>query len=130
GMKSAHDQADLEALVAFVSSLPPPPRVASADRARVARGQTVFGAYGCERCHAGGASDGKAHDIGSGSKDERRQAFDTPTLTRVGRTAPYFHDGRYATLDDLLRSSDTEMVDGSKLADGDRLALEAYLETL
>ncbi len=28
--------------------------------------------------------------------------FDTPTLVEAWRTAPYLHDGRYATIEQLL----------------------------
>ena len=42
------------------------------------------------------------HDIGSRGKHDRRDDFDTPTLVECWRTAPYLHDGRYATMKELL----------------------------
>ena len=35
--------------------------------------------------------------------------FDTPSLQFVGGTAPYFHDGRYPTLIDLLDANDEQI---------------------
>jgi hypothetical protein len=130
GLEAPADQADLDALVAFVASLPAPPTRTPREDDRVARGKLVFGAYGCEHCHRAGGSDGQRHDVGSGGKGERSAELDTPTLRGIARTAPYFHDGRYATLDALLRSKDTKMLDGSAFEGSDREALAAYLETL
>lgn len=45
-------------------------------------------------------------------------------------TAPYFHDGRYATLGELLRETKGKMGWGADLGDDDLAALEAYLLTL
>ena len=33
---------------------------------------------------------------------DRNDRFDTPTLIEVWRTAPYLHDGRYATIKELF----------------------------
>jgi cytochrome c peroxidase len=56
--------------------------------------------------------------------------FDTPSLRFVGATAPYFHDGRYKSLDEVLIAPDHDMGGGATLGRGDRAALVAYLETL
>ena len=92
-------------------------------------GREVFEApaQGCASCHPGGHTDGASHDVGS---DPFHRPFDTPSLHFVGSTAPYFHDGRYATLDELLRGSDGKMGHTAHLSDEDRRALVAYLETL
>ena len=58
------------------------------------------------------------------------EGFDTPSLRFIGGTAPYFHDGRYKTLDDLLLAPDHVMGDSTRLSRQDRAALVAYLETL
>jgi cytochrome c peroxidase len=132
--------------------MPAPPRAAPADAALVARGQAVFGAS-CEGCHKSGGSNGLGYDVGTGNprerppitgaecvkchkspaeeapKKDRAVIFDTPTLRAVRGSAPYFHDGRYATLDEMLSARDSRMIP-SPLSDGDRAALVAYLETL
>ena len=56
--------------------------------------------------------------------------FDTPSLRFVGGTAPYFHDGRFATLEDLLMNPGGRMGHTLHLSRRDALALTAYLETL
>lgn len=78
------------------------------------RGFLLFnGKAGCARCHEGWAfTDHAFHDIGLFGDDRGRgaaiglpaaeHAFKTPGLRELGRTAPYMHDGRFATLDAVL----------------------------
>jgi cytochrome c peroxidase len=91
------------------------------------RGLAVFtGRAGCATCHSGptftdedfhntgvawrngAASTGSGQepsDIGRAAvtgRDEDRGAFKTPTLREVTRTAPYMHDGSFATLEDVI----------------------------
>ena len=79
---------------------------------------------GCAGCHVGGAgTDGNAHDVGSGA------VLDTPSLRFVSGTAPYFHDGRFDTLADLLAKTSATM-GGLQLNQQQQHAVEAYLTTL
>jgi len=55
---------------------------------------------------------------------------DTPSLRFVRGTAPYFHDGRYATLEMLLVDPKSPMGHSWSLPENDRAALAAYLRTL
>jgi cytochrome c peroxidase len=57
-------------------------------------------------------------------------SFLTPPLVGVARSAPYLHDGRYRTLDELLTRTDGTMGATRGLAPDDRGALLAFLETL
>ena len=73
----------------------------------------------CNLCHMGtNFSDEKFHNIGIGwddsdtldlgryrvSKNEKDLgAFKTPTLREITKTAPYMHDGRFATLEDVIK---------------------------
>lgn len=82
------------------------------------RGLTLFrGKARCTRCHSGfNFSDEKFHNIGIGwdtntvdlgrfmetKNPEDIGAFKTPTLREISRTAPYMHDGRFATLEDVV----------------------------
>lgn len=66
------------------------------------RGLTAFDANGCAACHSGFTlsstfGDARVFDNGLGEGK-----FKAPTLRNITRTAPYFHDGRAATLDDVL----------------------------
>jgi cytochrome c peroxidase len=101
---------------------------------KVAHGREIFHstAAGCSSCHGldGNVPDGIKHDVGSKALADRSIDFDTPSLRSVGGTAPYFHDGRYATLAELLDSTDGDMGHTSHLSRTDRDALEAYLRAL
>jgi hypothetical protein len=125
---------ELEALSAYVSTLPlpVPPPPSPEQRARIARGAALFATdeVGCAGCHAGPQStDHGQHDVKSKAEPDRRAAFNTPTLRFVGGTGPYFHDGRYATLSELLRGTDGTMGHTSQLSRDDLAALEAYVRS-
>nr|MBI3613087.1 c-type cytochrome [Nitrospirota bacterium] len=86
------------------------------------RGLTLFqGKARCTRCHSGfNFTDEKFHNLGIDwdgdqidvgrykvSKDpEDIGAFKTPTLREISRTAPYMHDGRFATLEEAIEFYD------------------------
>ena len=83
------------------------------------RGLELFrGKARCTRCHSGfNFSDEKFHNLGIGwdtntvdlgrymvtQNPEDVGAFKTPTLREIARTAPYMHDGRFATLEDVVK---------------------------
>jgi len=132
---------ELDALVAFVQAAPTPrittaaPDDSSVVAQRTKQGAKVFAAGGCEACHATGSTDNLPHALSKllrgdvvGGADGT--AVDTPTLRFVGGTAPYFHDGRYRTLEDLLADPKSKMGTSAKLSAADRGALAAYLRTL
>jgi DNA-binding beta-propeller fold protein YncE len=126
---------ELDALVAYVSTLRPPVPEDSAPSSdpKVLRGAQIFASKeaGCAGCHNGPTfSDGEVHDVQSKAKGDRGDAFRTPPLHFVGGTGPYFHDGRYKTLRDLLRDVDGKMGHTKHLSESDLNALEAYLRTL
>lgn len=131
GMNSAEDFADLDALIAYLKFMPAPPRVEpdAARKSLVARGRELFDdpRQGCATCHPGGDTDRAAYDV---ARSPWHIPFDTPSLRFVGGTAPYFHDGRYATLGELLRGVDGAMGHTGALSDDDLHALEVYLEEL
>jgi DNA-binding beta-propeller fold protein YncE/mono/diheme cytochrome c family protein len=117
---------DLDALIAYCREMPTPP-VAPAEDPAVVRGKELFFAdtVGCATCHKqGGGSDGSRHAVGSGAD------LDTPSLRFVSGTAPYFHDGRYATLSELLEATQGKMGWANGMSPEDLTALEAYVRTL
>ena len=78
-------------------------------------GLQVFRGKGhCTTCHAGpNLSDERLHNTGVAWLDERlvdpgagTGNFKTPTLRDVARTAPYMHDGSFATLDAVVEFYD------------------------
>jgi len=98
-------EAQLDQLAAYVLSLDLPPNVnlnadgtpAAAAPAAARRGSDVFLKASCNICHAPPVfSKADSEDIGSGG------TFSVPSLRGLSGTAPYFHDGRFATLRVLL----------------------------
>lgn len=82
------------------------------------KGLNTFMEVGCTTCHSGAAVGGGMYQkIGLAkpyeTKDEGRSAvtkneaekffFKVPSLRNIEKTAPYFHDGGVATLDDAVR---------------------------
>jgi cytochrome c peroxidase len=76
------------------------------------------------------ATDNERHDVKSKTLADKTGEFNTPSLHLVGGGGPYFHDGRYKTLRDLLASGKDGMGHTSALSSEDLDALEAYLRTL
>lgn len=124
-----------QALIAYVKQLPTPHVVEHAGdekRTKIARGKELFfdSETACATCHTGNATtDGAKHDIGTRSTADRSD-LETPSLRFVGATAPYFHDGRYRSLLEMLEAPDSKMGHTTQLSRADRLSLVAYLETL
>jgi len=71
----------------------------------------------CTKCHSGfNFTDEKFHNLGIGWDDNRVDlgrymvtgnaeeigAFKTPTLRGISRSAPYMHDGRFKTLEEVV----------------------------
>jgi cytochrome c peroxidase len=137
-MKGVEPSPDtLAALAAYVRSLPYPPNPylkedgSPADGAPAAakRGYELFMVRaGCKTCHEPPHFEKKdVEDIGSGGK------FKVPSLRSVARTGPYFHDGRYQTLEQTVRAM-WEYVQKAgtteKLTDADLQDLVEFLKIL
>jgi mono/diheme cytochrome c family protein len=125
---------DEDALVAYLRALPPP-RFKVKDAASAERGRSIFlsAEAGCGSCHApeqGVFTDTERHDVKSRVGIDSVSDFDTPSLLYIGGTAPYFHDGRYASLSALLRGVDGTMGHTAQLGDAQRQDLVAFLESL
>lgn len=124
---------ELEALSAYVESLSPPAARPAAQDALTRRGAELFASadVGCSSCHSGQmATDNERHDVKSKTLADKTGEFNTPSLHLVSAAGPYFHDGRYKTLRDLLASGKDGMGHTSALSPEDLDALEAYLRTL
>ena len=105
---SVRPEEEAVAIDAYLKSLRPEPsphlvdgRLSPAAR----RGEQLFASerVDCARCHPAPLyTDLKVHNVGSRSPREYSEKFDTPTLVEAWRTAPYLHDGRYATLREVF----------------------------
>jgi cytochrome c peroxidase len=112
------------------------------------RGEEVFvGQGGCIVCHGGPQfTDNQIHDtnvpqldvpaLGGPSNDPGSaripHGFNTPQLRDVRNTAPYMHNGRFRTLEEVVDFYDSNPLTGGplRLSAAQRSDLVAYLKTL
>jgi len=129
----------LDALVTYVNEISflPNEKITSDGRLTVKapdaarRGEAVFNkpfrrdaTMSCATCHQANAAfvDRRVHDVGSGG------FFKTKTLLNAKFNAPYFHDGRYDTLEEVVAHFDGHFDLG--LSQAERADLVAYLDTI
>ena len=108
----------------------------------------------CTKCHSGfNFTDEKFHNLGIGWDDnkvdlgrymvssnaEELGAFKTPTLREIARSAPYMHDGRFKTLEEVVNfynkggvknPHQDPLVLPLELTDQEKSDLVAFLRTL
>jgi cytochrome c peroxidase len=108
-------------------------------------GAALFVQTGCTACHAGPAAGGSMYQKAGivkpwpSDKDQGRfevtkqeadrMMFKVPSLRNIEKTAPYFHDGATAKLDDAVRLMARHQL-GKELADEEVKGLVAFLATL
>jgi cytochrome c peroxidase len=129
----------LDAIVAYIEDVEflPNPRITATGRVRgrstqsVRHGEALFAkpfpqdpSLSCAACHIPSSHfvDHRQHDVGSGG------GFKTPTLLNANFNAPYFHDGRFSSYDEVVRHFDRQFSLG--LSTADRRDLIAYLTTI
>ena len=103
--------------------------------APAARGKKLFAKAGCAECHAPPLyTDLKMYDVGTRTARnlKGRKEFDTPSLIELYRTGPYLHDGRAATLIEVITkfNPDDEHGKTSKLTAAQIADLVAFLMSL
>jgi cytochrome c peroxidase len=161
GSPGITSQRILKALAQFTASLVS----ANAKYDQVKRGETRFNTYEqkgyeifqqkCARCHqeplftdfsyrnTGMETDSSLNDFGrmriTGRKEDSLK-FRVPSLRNVYLTFPYGHDGRFATISDVLEhynsgiiqspGLDPELKKGIPISEDDRFYLIYFLETL
>ncbi|HWB13119.1 MAG TPA: cytochrome c peroxidase [Pirellulales bacterium] len=129
---------DVQALVAYLSALEPPPnpnRAGGALSEEAKRGEQVFhGAKaGCANCHRGDCfTDGEIHDVGLGSPRDEYDGFNTPSLLGVYHRVRLLHDGRSKSIDEVLTGlhSPDKVTGQGELTDAERTDLIEYLKSL
>jgi hypothetical protein len=129
----------LDALVAYIEDIDflPNPRLGVGGRLTTRasedarRGELLFmrpfphdPQLSCAACHipSGAFVDHQQHSVGSGG------LFKTPTLLNANFNAPYFHDGRYDTYDQVVGHFDRTFNLG--LSPQDRADIVAYLQAV
>jgi cytochrome c peroxidase len=116
-------------LVAFLETLNPPlPLRSESDEPQREQGRQVFRAQRCARCHEGDTyTSAETYDVGLADERELRR-FNPPSLRGVGQGGPFFHDGRYERLEDVLAKELHELT--APLSPQDQAALLTFLEGL
>jgi CxxC motif-containing protein (DUF1111 family) len=153
------DDPSVEALTAFVASLPAPVEELSVPGRDA--GAQVFEAVGCAACHApvigevaGAYTDLLLHDLGPSLADSalgygaspvaraaiaaegpaKAGEWRTPPLWGVRDSGPWLHDGRAHTLDQAIRAHAGEAAAATNAfyasKPGDQAALLAFLDSL
>lgn len=143
GGGSTYGDGDLEmrarAIAAFLrKGLRPPARPERELTAEEKRGRELFVSKQteCATCHVPDSdyTDRVAVPLPlptrAGLLDESKANFKTPSLRFVGGTAPYFHDGSVATLEQLIAGNNNRMGKTTHLSKADQQALAAFLRTL
>ena len=130
---------DRRAVLAYFATLQTPPnpfRNSDGSFSEAAkRGRAVFQSAkaGCATCHSGPHfTDGKIHDVGLGTNQDRYQGFNTPSLLGAYRKVRFLHDGRAKSLEAVLTGDHApEQVAGEGgLSDEELRDLVAYLKSL
>ncbi len=116
-------------LAAYLATLEPrPTRPASADP-KIADGRLVFEKQGCAECHAGERlTKDSLEDVGMDDGLAGHHLFNPPSLRSVKQTAPYFHDGRAKSLEEVIDRFGHRIQE--PLSNDSRAALMAYLKSL
>jgi mono/diheme cytochrome c family protein len=99
------DAADIDTYLQSLTPVPSPHLVEGQLSPAAERGRELFQSpkVNCHSCHPAPLyTDLKSHNVGTRSRLEYGERFDTPTLVEVWRTAPYLHDGRYTAIQELL----------------------------
>ena len=109
------------------------------------RGKALFYSeeLACTGCHPAPLyTDNRLHDVGTSSEIDQtiddtgalvsQKRFVTPTLIEAWRTAPYLHDGRFATLRELIDKDGHERIkkNTSQLSEAQIEDLVAFLQSL
>ncbi|MBM3241122.1 hypothetical protein FJZ31_32975 [Candidatus Poribacteria bacterium] len=142
------EEKDRDAVVAFIESLPLPPNRHNNNPALIPsqqRGKAIFeraytndGRYipianRCITCHpAPYYTDRKTHDVGTRAYFDTSGAFDTPQLNNLHESAPYLHDGRCWSIEEIWTIHGTEDLHGvvNDLTKQQLIDLIEYLKTL
>jgi YVTN family beta-propeller protein len=128
---------DVNTVQAYIDEAVDAPVLPPSDMAAVTRGEAIFESpeVGCSGCHSGAyLTDDKMHtvlDPMSLDPQDDITISNTPGLHGIFLAAPYFHDGRSSSLEDVLTRKDAEgMGHHMGLTPAQRSDLIAYVQSL
>ncbi|HEY1860070.1 MAG TPA: beta-propeller fold lactonase family protein [Gemmataceae bacterium] len=125
--------AESKAVVAFLETLDQPPNPRAEESDEVKRGQAVFkGKARCAKCHKGNEYTSESnYDVKLEPDGSPYRLWNPPSLRGLWDRGPFLHDGRAATLKDLLeKHHESEKLGGEALTDDERRDLIAFLQSL
>jgi YVTN family beta-propeller protein len=127
--KSPIGERAVAALTAYLRSLDMPPGAASVRGDAVARGEKIFAGRGCTTCHPPPLySNSHVYDVGLNDGDGGNRLFNPPSLRGLIHKAPYLHDGRAKTVDEVVEKYQHRL--RSPLSDDEAHDLVAFLKSL
>ncbi len=128
---------EVKAVLAFLDTLEQPPNPpcgpGGALTPAAERGGQIFsGKASCDRCHAGKEyTSERNYDVKLEADGSPYRRWNPPSLRGLWDRGPYLHDGRAATLEDLLRGPHApEKLGGEALTPAERDDLIAFLRSL
>jgi len=124
---------DVDALVAFLSTLDFAPPRPAADAEAVKRGEAVFKAKGCAACHAPpDYTTALVHEVGLEDAKDKYRGFNPPPLRGVGTRGPWLHDGRAKSLEEVLQKhhAPSRVTGKEDLTDAELRDLVAFLKSI
>lgn len=100
---------DVKGMLAFLKTLKSPPNPYRQPDGKLSasakRGEKIFHSKkaGCARCHQGDFfTDGRIRDVGTGSRGDYYDGFNTPSLIGTYSRVLFLHDGRFDSLEKVL----------------------------
>ncbi len=129
---------EAEAMDEYLKSMKPMDSPIKRDKAfasKIQNGKRLFFSpeTRCASCHSGPLfTDMQLYDVGLQGSYDKQGKFDNPSLIELWRTGPYLHDGRAATLRDVISTWNPEDRHGrtSQLSEEEMADLEAFLLSL
>ncbi|MCY3021463.1 MAG: c-type cytochrome [Planctomycetota bacterium] len=119
---------DAVAIDEYLKSLKPVPSpyLVKGELSKTAKkGEKLFEKAKCATCHTPPLyTNLKQYDLGTTTGMDKGKPTDTPTLVEVWRTAPYLHDGRATTMQEVL----TKFNPGDKHGETSKLSKEEIEE--
>ncbi len=119
---------EMEDMVAYLTSLEPPPPVERLDPQLIAKGRDVFQSNNCVNCHAPPAYTTPVTVDVSLLDELKRSRFNPPSLRGVSQRPRYFHDGRAESLEQVVLKIQHQLEE--PLTPKDAKALLAFLRSL
>ena len=116
-LRPEEDAVAIDKYLKSLRPIPSPHLVNGRLSAAAERGKRLFTseAVGCSECHKNEFyTDMKPHNVGTmGEFRQPKKRFDTPSLIEIWRTGPYLHDGRAATLRDVVTTFNLDNLHGA-----------------